>query len=341
MMNSNLKELTKKELRQEFKTYLESKNYTNNAVNTYSYQALFLFDRVGKDNFWAIVESDDFSSLARKAINNELLASGNKQNANQYLSNLRCFRTFCGIESGYREKSKDNEKTQVQKKRTKKYEPKLDIDEALCAIEKYHNSIKPGYTRLRSWEHCYNAFRLYRHDNEKTEFLCLHLSCFLASWGMLRNSSLVNYDYYVHENFIKHISSPRYDDLYNEEIPDFNLIEELTEVIKDTYPKDISKTDTFVTKVLLGAFGCVPAFDRYFKNAVKEYNVCGGEFNAASLKNLYKYYQDHADEFQKLKNRFETDGVHYTPMKMIDMCFWQLGRDMEIEKKNKKEVQYD
>lgn len=340
-MNNNLKTLTKKELRQEFKSYLENKNYRIKAIRTYLSQALFLFDKIGKDKFWGIVESNDFESLAKEAIDNALLKKNSRQNSNQYLSNLRCFRTFCGIESGYREKSKGNEKKQELKKSTKKYEPKLDITEALSAIERYHNSIKPGYTRLRSWQHCYNAFKLYRHDSEKTEFLCLHLSCFLASWGMLRNSSLVNYDYYVHDDFIKHISSSRYDDLYNEEVPNFNLIEELTEVIKNTYPKDISKTDTFVTKILLGVFGCVPAFDRYFKNALKEYNVCGGKFNAASLKNIYKYYQDHANEFQKLKNQFEKDGVHYTPMKMIDMCFWQLGQEINSKKKIANEVLYD
>lgn len=166
-MNNNLKTLTKKELRQEFERYLESKNYTKNAVNTYLYQALFLFDKVGKDKFWDIVESDDFESLAKEAIDNALLKMDSRQYANQYLSNLRCFRTFCGIESGYREKLKDNEKTLALKKNAKKYEPKLNITEALGAIEKYHNSINPGYTRLRSWEHCYNAFKLYRHDSEK------------------------------------------------------------------------------------------------------------------------------------------------------------------------------
>lgn len=340
-MNNNLKTLTKKELRQEFERYLESKNYTKNAVNTYLYQALFLFDKVGKDKFWGIVESNDFESLAKEAIDNALLKMDSRQYANQYLSNLRCFRTFCGIESGYREKLKDNEKTLALKKNAKKFEPKLDITEALSAIEKYHYSINPGYTRLRSWEHCYNAFKLYRHDSEKTEFLCLHLSCFLASWGMLRNSSLVNYDYYVHENFVKSISCSRYDDLYSEEVPNYNLIGEITDVIKNTYPKDISKTDTFVTKILLGVFGCAPAFDSYLKDAVRKYGVCSGDFNATSLKNLYKYYQDHLNEFQELKNKFETDGVYYTPMKMIDMCFWQLGKEINRKKKIVNEVLYD
>ena len=42
-----------------------------------------------------------------------------------------------------------------------------------------------------------------RKDESKTELLCLHLSCYLASWGMLRNSGLMNYDYFVHKPFIE------------------------------------------------------------------------------------------------------------------------------------------
>ena len=30
-----------------------------------------------------------------------------------------------------------------------------------------------------------------------------------------------------------------------------------------------------------------------------------------------------------LRKQFANEGVYYTPMKLIDMCFWQLGVDLE------------
>ena len=92
----------------------------------------------------------------------------------------------------------------------------INLDTALNAIKKYHNSVNSNYTRYKSWEHCYNAFKKYRKDESKTELLCLHLSCYLASWGMLRNSELMNYDYFVHKPFIEEISKPKYDELYSD-----------------------------------------------------------------------------------------------------------------------------
>ena len=85
----------------------------------------------------------------------------------------------------------------------------INLDTALNAIKKYHNSVNSNYTRYKSWEHCYNAFKKYRKDESKTELLCLHLSCYLASWGMLRNSGLMNYDYFVHKPLVEEIAKPK------------------------------------------------------------------------------------------------------------------------------------
>lgn len=205
----------------------------------------------------------------------------------------------------------------------------LDVNTALDLIKKYHNSTNENFTRYKSWEHCYNAFRLYRHNKDSIDLLCLHLSCFLSSWGMLRNSSLLNYDYLVHKDFIKKISDYRYDILYSENYKNEDLIFEIVDLIKNYYPTDISKTDTFITKILLGVFGCVPAYDRYFREGVNYYGICSCSFSRNSLRNLYSYYELNFDHFEKLRHEYIKEGVYYTPMKLLDMCFWQLGFDME------------
>lgn len=220
------------------------------------------------------------------------------------------------------------------------YQTNLDINTALNAIKKYHYSIDDEYTRYKSWEHCYNAFKKYRYDKDKTEFLCMHLSCFMASWGMLRNSKLIEYDYFIHKDFVIEISNSKYDRLYDNSFENNDLIKELVDLINKLYLYKIktritegdSLSDTFVTKILLGVFGCVPAFDRYFVKAVSHYKVCSQSFNERSLNNLYSYYNLYFEEFENLRKQIEDEGVYYTPMKLIDMCFWQLGVDLESKK---------
>lgn len=335
-MDESLKLLTKSDLRKGFKIYLQNNDYSKNSISTFSSQALFLYDRLGADKFWEILQSndDEFENIARKSIYNELSKNRSQKNTNGYLSNLRCFRQYCGISSNYKNKksSKNNTSITIENK-TKKYECNLNIEDAIDAIKKYHYSIDGEYTRYKSWEHCYNAFKKYRHDEDKTEFLCMHLSCFMASWGMLRNSRLINYDYLIHKDFVMEISNIKYDKLYDDSFENVDLINELTELINKLYVHKITNkerlSDTFVTKILLGVFGCVPAYDSYFKSAVKHYKVCSQNFNERSLISLYSFYNLYFNEFENLRKQFANEGVYYTPMKLIDMCFWQLGVDLE------------
>ena len=96
--------------------------------------------------------------------------------------------------------------------------------------------------------------------------------------------------------------------------------------------RKISKTDTLVTKVLLGVFGCTPAFDRYFRNGVKHFGICSADFGRKSLGDLYLFYDLYYKEFEDLRHTFLKEGTYYTPMKLLDMCFWQFGYDNDKSK---------
>lgn len=50
-MIEKLKKLSKKELQNELKIYLSANNYAKNSIGTFSSQALFLFDKLGTDDF--------------------------------------------------------------------------------------------------------------------------------------------------------------------------------------------------------------------------------------------------------------------------------------------------
>ncbi|CUX42928.1 hypothetical protein BN3590_01386 [Clostridium sp. C105KSO15] len=67
--------------------------------------------------------------------------------------------------------------------------------------------------------------------------------------------------------------------------------------------RDLS--DTLITKILLDVFGCTPAYDRYFNQ--------------------------HKAAFEAIRFEISKNGVEYPPIKIIDMCFCQIGYDHDIQ----------
>ena len=47
---------------------------------------------------------------------------------------------------------------------------------------------------------------------------------------------------------------------------------------------------------------------------------------------LYLFYNDNKEAFENLRKQLESNGTSYPPMKLMDMCFWQIGIDLEKEK---------
>ncbi len=215
---------------------------------------------------------------------------------------------------------------------------KLDIKIAVEKLSKYYNGIcEIPNNRYLSWEHCYKVFSKARNNRDVIDIdkLCLHLSFYLASWGMYRGSSfLLQKDYKFHRPVVEEILKPEYDCLLG--IPALNLMDdhsldtlfELSQEVADIYENaDHGRpgiknhvTDTLVTKILLGTLGCVPAYDRYFVDAIKRYGIARGVYNRKSILDICCFYNDNRESFQKLN-------IPYPEMKLIDMCMWQLGVD--------------
>ncbi len=219
-------------------------------------------------------------------------------------------------------------------RRVRRVTPTLSESMAVAAIEKYHNTTVAGiHTRYLSWVHCSQAFRENCNDSSKLEYLCLHLAWYLASWGMLRNSFLLNNDYLVHKDTVMNLCTKEFMPLFectsSKQIP---LILKAADIIKSSYGRD-SISDTLITKVLLGIFGCVPAYDRYFRYAAGKYKVCSSLFGEQSLFSLWDYYEEHKNSFEQLRNALTVDNMQYPPMKLMDMCLWQIGFDEDVNQK--------
>lgn len=209
------------------------------------------------------------------------------------------------------------------------------LAEAIRAGYECYDSMKDDpHHRYLSWEYCHEAFRLNRHPqiDATIDYLCLHLAWYLASWGMLRNSFLMQKDYKIHADVVRLIYQPEWDDLWDlspEKLSQeyyADRIMKLSESITEAYVASGAgiPTDTLLTKILLGTVGCVPAYDRYFKKALADTGAAPQVFSAKSIRTLGNLYLDHEDEFEKLRKHCGSR-IEYPAAKILDMCFFEYG----------------
>lgn len=209
------------------------------------------------------------------------------------------------------------------------------LTEAIHAGYECYDSMKDDpHHRYLSWEYCHEAFRLNRRPqiDATIDYLCLHLAWYLANWGMLRNSFLMQKDYKIHADVVRLIYQPEWDDLWDlspEKLSQeyyADRIMKLSESITEAYVASGVgiPTDTLLTKILLGTVGCVPAYDRYFKKALADTGAAPQAFSAKSIRTLGNLYLDHEDEFEKLRKHCGSR-IEYPAAKILDMCFFEYG----------------
>ena len=225
------------------------------------------------------------------------------------------------------------------------------IDDIIKKGMKFYEELKSDInSRYRSWEHCYEVFYKAHKSKEIDEVyldcLCVHLAFYLASWGMYRGSSfLLKKDYKVHKEVIQEILLDKYNRLWDINIKEYSknenrkLLMELVINIGKIYNRVRLSTEnkivkrgvsnTLITKVLMGTMGCVPAYDRYFIKGIKKYKVASSNFSEKSILNLMEFYNKNYTRLEKIREKMKIDNIKYPQMKVIDMCFWQVGIDME------------
>lgn len=207
-----------------------------------------------------------------------------------------------------------------------------------CGYACYDDISTDPNHRYLSWEYCHEAFKQHRQqqDEATVDYLCLHLAWYLASWGMLRNSFLMQKDYKIHAEVVRVIYQPEWEALWD--ITPDKLSQEwyaarimnLCEAITEAYVASGAgiPTETLLTKILLGTIGCAPAYDRYFKKALSLTGAAQQSFGARSLMALGKLYIARMDEFEALR-RHCSERVEYPAAKVIDMCFFEYGLQMD------------
>ena len=221
----------------------------------------------------------------------------------------------------------------------------IDVEHVIEKVMAYYSDPNNGKNgRFLSWEHCYKAFSAYRNrelDEASVDFLSLHLAFYLASWGMYRGSTfLFQRDYKVHSNAVCEILDEKYRPLWGASCdtlldPEsltllFGLSQRLIQIYMEIHREVNGKTsvsDTLITKILLGTLGCTPAYDSYFVKAIRKYKVASGFFDKSSIIALAMLYKTDKERYEELRRDLSIRDVDYPPMKILDMCFWQLGYD--------------
>jgi hypothetical protein len=191
--------------------------------------------------------------------------------------------------------------------------------------------------RYASFDYCYNYFQLHRERSALSELVvkpnlqlsCLQLAFYLASWGMLRASSALLQRSAKHYVPVIHVIASSPAEIWNVDAHCYTeancaLVLETAQKIRGALPDGAS--DILVTKIMLGVFGCVPAFDTYFKKGFGTWT-----FGRTSLKRVAKFYTDNADVIDRhcvptLEFDTGTDSTRkYTRAKVIDMVFFVEG----------------
>lgn len=190
--------------------------------------------------------------------------------------------------------------------------------------------------RYASFDYCFNYFRSFYDRGElpslvapeRLQTSCLHLGFYLASWGMFRGKSHLLQGSMKHYVPLLQVIAES-GDLFDIDVPDYDsasmsVVRHGFSKVRSAFPHPA--TETLVTKVMLGVFGCVPAFDTYFKSGFG-----ASTFGPKSLGRIRDFYEGNAELIENYRiptidfASAEDTGLRYTAAKVVDMIFFVEG----------------
>jgi len=200
--------------------------------------------------------------------------------------------------------------------------------------------------RFASFDYCFNYFQSFREGGgvadiaaaENMLLSCLHLGFYLASWGMFRGSSgLRSRSLKQFEPVVELIARTPSDvwvidaHCYSEAVRHrlVGTANDIEEALH--YPDGAWPTRTLATKIMLGVFGNVPAFDSRVVAGLRKTRLTG-RFGLRALRDIGRFYDDHREVIERHREctlDFATGQPtqrRYTRAKVIDEIFYIEGR---------------
>lgn len=190
--------------------------------------------------------------------------------------------------------------------------------------------------RYTSFDYCFNYFQSFRESGDTSalagsanvQLSCLQLGFYLASWGMLRGSAELLQKSARHLIPVIEAIAGTETSLWDLDAGSYtdSNIDQLLEQAATIRRADHGMSDILVTKVMLGVFGSVPAFDTNFKAG---FGVT--TFGAKALRKVGAFYRDNAEVIDAYRvptlDFVSGEPTHrfYTRAKVIDMAFFIEG----------------
>lgn len=250
-----------------------------------------------------------------------------------------------------------------------------------CLVEskvlRWDQSILDGFLasrqkdlRYASFDYCYNHFYKMEEvrDSEKS---CAILWSYLSSWGMMRGSTMIlKQNYHFLQKVVNYIAHCGKEHKNYWEI-DFSYSGEDIKVLTIMY-KDIKSrlnftsldgtpqtnsidnreaTNTLITKIMLGVFGVIPAFDNYVAKFFSYLIPRGEGRTAIQNQGVNAKTCDILNRIERIKDFPNLDGLmdssnfdtitfdgngekrRYTKAKIIDMYCFSVGQLLDQEEK--------
>lgn len=236
-------------------------------------------------------------------------------------------------------------------------------------IEFYSELVENENHRFESWEHCYknfqNAFKQVAITDKEKDILSLHLAFYLASWGMYRGSSfilqkdykifypivdlLVSEKAYFNESRIEDLLENGNNELFKLYVNEYfefdsklnKILNDIRLSVKQNTVSDVSYT--LKTKIILGTYGLVPAYDRFFKDGLRQYNDPNLllSYSHTGIVKMLHFAKNNLNELKQIKRQIANiqkgnnvlNAIDYPYMKIVDMYFWKIGFDLDENKK--------
>jgi hypothetical protein len=214
-------------------------------------------------------------------------------------------------------------------------------------ISKFDSEIKLESSNA-SFDFCFNYFQSFRDAGQINEIAsssnletsCLHLSAYLAAWGMYRGSArlggksinafvklvelVANSERVLWEIDVDRYSAENVERLIHAEFAIGRCLGEQ----ELANPNDPSRILT--TKIMLGVFGNVPAFDNYFCQGCSLVGI-PHTFSAKALVGISEFYVTHKLVFDQCRRNTLTFAPSalpprgYTNAKLVDMALFNAG----------------
>ena len=191
--------------------------------------------------------------------------------------------------------------------------------------------------RYSSFDYCFNYFQARREAGRiadltagaELQLACLQLGFYLASWGMYRGSTVLlqRSVAYLKPVIAAIADSPT--DAWDIDAHDYSR--EAGRKLLDTAARIRGAfldgaTDTLVTKIMLGVFGSVPAYDTNFRKGFGT-----AVFGESSLMRVGRFYRENAEVIERYRiptldfDSGRDTERRYPRAKVIDMIFFIEG----------------